>query len=168
MKYTPEQLKYLSWLNNELAKKEKELYERAKNLFDAYEKRVKADSQWASKRNKENKVGDLEDYILEVVVKYSVGHDSFTGGVRYVHTESIHYSTFEDENKIDEIGFGHVKDVYPEFKTNEDLYGDNMCWFFWKFYDDLPVNLRFKISEIWFEIHICEQNVLEIVKYQYM
>jgi len=166
--HTKSQLKHLSWLNNELAKKEKELYKQCKSLYKVYEKRIKSDSIWASKHNKNNKSGDLDDYLIEVVVKFSTGPDTSTGSVRYVHTESIHYSTFNDPEKKNGIGFGHVKDAYPEFKTPEDLYGDNMCWFFWKFYDDLPVKLHFKISEIWFEVHICEQNIMEIKKYEYM
>lgn len=166
--YTPEQLKHLSWLNNELAKKEKELYERCKRLYKAYEKRIKADSEWARGDNRNNKHGDLEDYILEVVVQYSTGPDIWTGNVRYVHSESIYHSTFRDRNKENEIGFGYVKDAYPEFDSTDGLDPNNMCWFFWKFYDDLPFRLHFKVSSIWFEIHICEQNIMDIVKYEHM
>jgi hypothetical protein len=168
--YTPAQLKYLSWLNNELAKKEKELHERARLLFDAYEKRVKANSKWATKRHK-NKKGDLDDYEAEVIVEFNVGPRA-GGSTRYIYTERISYHTFDKAGEKEPMGFGFSKEKYPELKGSKQWPfvegADDVCWLMWKFLDDLPVELRFKITDIWFEIHICEQNILEIVKYQYM
>ena len=119
MKYTPEQLKYLSWLNNELAKKEKELYQRAQHLFDAHEKRVKANSEYSAKSHKNNKKGDLDDYELEVVVEFNKGHHA-GGGTRYVYTQHISYDTFSGESKNETIGFGFSKNKYPDLKESKE------------------------------------------------
>lgn len=143
-KLSPSQLLFLQKLNSLLAKKEKELFERCRSLFELYEKRLKENG------------GDLSDYEIDVIVEYYLAGNS----PKYIYQPPVTKNMFEDSDWTFGSDEDWKEDHFPDL-------GAKWCYFMHCLYGHAKLGKSlYKIIRVDFEINIREQQLVSVVDHE--
>lgn len=142
--FTVDQIKLLNRLNDLLTQKEKELLERCKSLFEAYEKRLAKNG------------GDLSDFEMDVVVEY-MATDFHP---KYCFNVFVYKTMFDDRERVLASGINWMEAQFPELN-------ERWCYLMHRLYEEAYGSKSlYKIVEVNFEIVIREQQFVKLAEYE--
>ena len=145
MSLSQEQVNYLKRLNILLALKGKEMNERCSGIYEIYEKRLI------------NNDGDLDDFEIEIVIEFSTS--TAMHGPKYFYNTS--YNKEEDLLTF-EADTDWKEEYFPDF-------GERWCYLLHALFSHTSgINEKtiFKIRRVDFEIHITEQQFVDVIEYE--
>ena len=148
--FTSDQINFFKTLNSLLMRKEKELFERCKTLFETYQKRLKKNG------------GDLWDYEIDVMVEFSLsGYHR-----KYICMPTINKGMLDPKDRT----FGSEEDWSERSTGTFPDIGERMCYLMHCLYYHSSMKNKdksfFKIIRIDFEIIIREQQFEDVVDYE--
>ena len=145
MSLSEEQINYLKRLNSLLAQKGKEMYEQCSGIYEIYEKQLIKNG------------GDLDDFEIEIVIEFSTSAAML--GPKYFYNMS--YNKEEDLLTF-EADTDWKEEYFPDF-------GERWCYLLHALFSHtLGINEKtlFKIRRVDFEIHITEQQVVDVLEHE--
>ena len=144
MSLTQEQINYLKHLNSLLAQKEKELHTRCNGIHEIYERRLIKNG------------GELDDFEIEIVIEFDTSASML--GPKYFYNTS--YNKAADQLTLTS-DIDWKEEYFPDF-------GESWCYLLHALFSHTPgMNEKtlFKIRRVDFEIHITEQQSVDVMEH---